>query len=207
LHISHFLFIFSPSSSGLSRQSRHDRFTSDYIRELIDERIALDSLILHLDCGLQAQNKGPKAKRVEILTRWGERKEQRRIQWALDDADREARHLREMDELRDFHEGREGDLFLTQDMLESPPDVFDSDRDLLDQDLERDLANCVQAYEREKVYLTEEREMLTRADRRGMEIEMEEACVLAPFNTYHVHNAYVFHKRDVSTIRHFISIW
>jgi hypothetical protein len=156
---------------------------------------------------LHEQNKGPRAKRAKILARWEQKREQRRIQWALDDADREADQLEKLEKFEDLHGDRMGKLSLAQDMLDLPPSVFKSDLDQIRADLERDLASQRRSYEREKQYLAEEREIIEGVDRRGMERELEGICVLPPLNPYMVYNAYKLLKHDLETLRMFVIGW
>jgi hypothetical protein len=143
---------------------------------------------------------------MEVLTRWEGKKEQRRIQWGLDDVNAEVYQLGAFDAIRNEHLGRLEGVTLAQTALDLPSSVFDSDRGRILDDWERELNNQRRLYEQDLDVLAKEREMLTRVDKEEMEAELRGVSegMLAPFHRMHVRNAYLVYKHNPSLLRRYL---
>jgi hypothetical protein len=181
------------------------RYTADHIQELLTETFNLDDLTSELDVRVHANNQPFIAPRAEVYTRWEGIREQRRIDWGLEDSDAEAYHLDNLVGIKVAHEQRLDGVRMCQACLDLPPSYFDSDRAKIRASLEAELANQHQAYQTEKRILAEEREMLSRGDQEAMEVELRGVSegMLAPLGLLQLRNVYLMYKNNPIMLRYY----
>jgi hypothetical protein len=189
----------------LSPAGKAVRYNRGKIAELVEETFTLEDVVSELDTRVHAHNQPFLAPRAEVLGRWEGVREQRRIQWGLDDADTEAYEVEALGAIRHYHQGRLDRVMVAQGDLDLPPDVFEFDRERILGDLARELADHRQARQTEIRILAEEREFISGSDQAAMEVELRGVSegMLAPLCHLQARNAFMMYKNNPIMLRYY----